>query len=198
MAPVIQPPLGTAFRPHALGLAALWIMTLICSAAPTHAQERPTPLERRVKAAFVYKFTGYINWPPAAFASTDSVFVIGVIGDDEFEDDLSRTVKGRTVEGRPIEVRSIDEMSGAGTPQVLYVAGTDPRPLRRAIAMLGAKPCLIITERRGALAQGSVINFLLDNGHVRFEISKAAADSRGLTLSSQLLGVAQVVVTELR
>ena len=67
---------------------------------PIDARDRPTPLERRVKAAFIYKSAGYVEWPPDAVSRPDTPFVIGVIGDDEIEDDLTRVVRDRSIGDR--------------------------------------------------------------------------------------------------
>lgn len=181
------------------GLRRRWIAAAICAAAcataPVRAQFAPDEsitLERRIKAAFVFKFASFVEWPPGTFAQADTPIQIAVMGDAAMAQDIAEASMNRTVEGRRIQVRQVD----AGEP----LDGVNILFLRDAAAeQLGAfedlKPdaMLIVTESADALHRGSIINFLLDGGKVRFDISLDAADKRGIRLSSRLITVARQV-----
>jgi hypothetical protein len=143
--------------------------------------------ERRIKAAYLYRFAGYAEWPEGAFARPDSPLSIGIWGNDELADDLARLVATRTIDGRRFEVRRVRLDTLAGV-HVLFI--TRER-LARVPGALAAAPrgTLVVTESEGALQQGSAVNFVTIEGQIRFELSLEAAERRGLKLSSRLVAV---------
>jgi hypothetical protein len=163
-------------------------IALLALPPPLPAQES----ERRVKAAFLYRFTEFVSWPDAAFARTDSPFVITVIGRDVIADELRGITAARSVGGRAVEVRRAVDAEGAAGAQILFIGDTERARLRELVR-LAPKHALVVTESEGALAQGSVINFVVVENRVRFEIALDAAEKRALRLSSRLLAVAQAV-----
>lgn len=171
--------------------AAIALGPLLPAAA---AAQTRTPLERRVKAAFLYKFTGYVDWPATAFRAPHAPLLIGVVGDPLLATEIARLCEGRTAGTRPIAVRALEGLAGAGEVHVLFIPRHHAALLAEARAR-GPRPVLIVTESEGALAAGSTINFNLVDGRVRFEISLPAADRAGLSLSARLLAVAQTVKT---
>lgn len=153
-------------------------------------------LERNVKAAFIYKFTNYIEWPQNSFSQPDTPLTIAVMGDDQLAAELNQLVSGRIVNGRPIAVRKIQDIEPSIAINILFVGHNESARLNEVVGALQARPILIVTESEGSLTQGSIINFLVIDGHVRFEIAQNSAEKRGLKLSSRLLAVAQNVQTE--
>lgn len=175
---------------------AAWLQLLaacalvLLPAAPGHAAEQAAS-ESAVKAAFLYKFASFVEWPPGTFRP-DAPLTIGVIGDEAVAADLEQIVAGRTFEGRPVSVRRLRDGDDAGAVQVLLVgAGRDAR-LREVVAS-AAGPVLLVSEQDNGLRLGAVLNFVTEAGRVRFSASLAAADARGLRLSARLLAVAQAV-----
>ncbi len=156
-------------------------------------------LERRVKAAFLYKFLGYADFPAAAFADSASPVTIGVVGSDEMAAELAQVVAGRQVRGRPIVVRTLRE-GEPGQVHLLFVAGSDnarsARILRAALASSAAtsSALLPVTECELGLQYGSVINFRIIEERVRFDVSLDSAERNNVKLSSRLLTVANRVV----
>jgi hypothetical protein len=150
-------------------------------------------IKRRVKAAFMYKFAGYVEWPAGAFARADSPITIGVMGEDPLADELAQMVAGRTVEGRVLAVRKQRDDDLAADIHILFIARAESAQLKTIAAQ--SRPVLIVTESEGLLNQGSMINFVVVGGHLRFEISLENAEKRRLKLSSRLLTVAQSVLT---
>jgi hypothetical protein len=152
-------------------------------------------LERRVKAAFLYKFLGYADFPSAAFADVGSPVTIGVVGSDEMAAELSRVVAGRQVRGRPIVVRALRE-GEPGQVHLLFVAGNDSARAARVLraAATTATALLPVTECELGLQSGSVINFRIIEERVRFDVSLDSAERNNVKLSSRLLTVANRVV----
>ena len=177
-----------------------WLGTLVIALglqapSPVQAQERPGAKldvrrdESQVKAAFLYKFTGYVEWPEGAFASADAPLNIGVIGADALAAELEQVVAGRKANDRPVLVRRLKPEDSLKGLQIVFIGQSTPPHLRPWPGLL------VVTESEGALAQGSVINFVLVERRVRFEISLDAAEKNGLRLSSRLLAVAEKVIT---
>jgi hypothetical protein len=159
-----------------------------------HASAIETSLERQVKAAFVYKFASYVEWPDHAFAGHDDPVTIGVLGDEALVHELRRIVQGRTSGGRPIVVSEVGDEDDLFEYRVLFVSnGVSERIPAIADATEGSAT-LLVTESPGAIGRGTMINFVLHEGRVRFEIDLGAVSRGGLTLSSRLLGVAQTVI----
>ncbi|MDB5808405.1 MAG: hypothetical protein JWN94_527 [Betaproteobacteria bacterium] len=171
-------------------LTSILCITLSLSQAQTQTQDgsgQSAP-ERAVKAAFLYKFAGYVDWPTGTFARADTPLTIAVMGDDQFADVLAEYVTGRTVDERPISVKKQKDDGVAEGINIVFIARGDKTGLRTAAN--SPRPVLIVTESDGALAQGSAINFVVSGGRVRFEASTENAEKRRLKLASGLLRVA--------
>jgi hypothetical protein len=171
-----------------VGLA-LGLAPLLASVGSAAAQ--PAARESAVKAAFLYKFPAFVDWPPGTFQRPDQPLVIGVSGDDDVADDLEQLVAARS-DVRPVVVRRVPEGASADGVHILFLGGRRDTRLREAIDAVKG-PALIVTEQPGGLQLGSVLNFSSDAGRVRFSASVSSAEARGLKLSSRLLAVAQAV-----
>ena len=162
--------------------------------APVQAQSAiaNTQLERRVKAAFLYKFLGYADFPPGAFADAAAPLTIGVLGDDELAAELTRVVAGRGINNRSIAVRQLRESDVAQPLHLLFIGGNDPVRVGRLVRQ-ATGAILVVTDCENGLQQGSVINFRIVDARVRFDVSLEAAERNGIKLSSRLLTVANRV-----
>jgi hypothetical protein len=149
------------------------------------------PQEHEVKAAFLFKFLSFIEWPAQSFARPGAPLVIGVLGADDVHFALQEIVPGRSAQGRPLEVRKLRDGERTVGVHVLFVGRA------AAAAALPKLPAqsglLVVSEADGALEQGAMINFLRVEGRVRFEVAPDAAERRGLRISSRMLAVAQHV-----
>lgn len=145
-----------------------------------------------VKAAYLYKFAGYVRWPEAA-AKTNAPIVIGVLGADDFAQLLTRLTVGHTINNRSIDVRSLKDSDSISRLDILFVGRSERRRLRKVLALLHDRPVLTVTDVRGAIDEGSIINFVVRGRRVRFEVSLYAARQSRLQVSSRLLAVAEHV-----
>jgi len=152
------------------------------------AAQAQTYSEDAVKAAFLYRFAGYVDWPPAAL--TDPQFTIAVLDADGVATELGRLLQNRQIHNRPAQVRSVKTIKEVNSAQMLYIGAAYRDDLRRTIASVGGRPILVVTSEDGGLDAGSSVNFLLIDQRVRFEISVDAAQSAGLRVASELLAVA--------
>ncbi|QBE62081.1 YfiR family protein [Pseudoduganella lutea] len=171
-----------------LALALLCLAMSGAAVGQTAAPAMPN-LERSVKAAYLFKFLGYVDFlAPREGAESGSPLTVGVLGAEDVAAELSRITAGRTVNGRPIAVRSLREGEPVAGLQMLYAGtATDLPKVLRSAAQNGA---LGVADDENGLQHGAVINFRIVEDRVRFEVSLPAAERSNLKLSSRLLSVA--------
>lgn len=163
------------------------------SATPTLAQTAASADE--LKAAYLYRFTGFVEWPAASFAGPDSPLVVGLAGADALLPLLHAMIDGRTVQGRRLSARKVVPGERLAGVHVLFVS----REITPPAAWMNSardRSVLVVTEVPNGLAMGGVLNFVMANERIRFEASLAAATQAGLKLSSRLLAVAARVLTD--
>jgi len=146
-----------------------------------------------VKAAFLFNFAKFIDWPTGSFATPQSPFAICVLGQDPFGNILDDSLRGKMIGARPLAVRRIKDKAEARTCQVVFVSSTESAHLAEILGSLGGANSLIVGETNGFAASGGTIEFTLEENHVRFNINIDAADRSGLKFSSKLLALAKIV-----
>lgn len=149
--------------------------------------------EHQVKAAYLYKFLDFVEWPAAAFDGPKSPFVIGVAGADALADELDALVARRRVESRPVQARRLRPGEAASGLHVLFVGRGAGARAATWLAATARQPVLTVTEVDDALPAGSTINFVMLDKRVRFDVDLRSAEARELKISSRLLGVARRV-----
>lgn len=167
---------------------ALLLAAAFGAGAPILRAEAPEDVEARVKAAFLYNFVRFVQWPALALGDAQAPITIGVAGKDILGTILDETVQGKNVSGHPINIRRIASAEQAEHCAVLYI--TDKKQLKNLRPLLAGKPILTVGDFDGALREGTVIGFRLVDDSVRFEIDLDTAGHAGLNISSQLLKVA--------
>jgi hypothetical protein len=166
------------------------------AAAPGNATAQPesTGVELAVKAAYLYKFLGYVEWPPAQFPRPDAPFVIGVAGNERLASELERITADRRVKDRRIAVRRLRPDEPLTGLHLLYVGEGDVARQAHLLKLAQQQPILTVTDAGTAAAPG-IINFRVVDNKVRFEVALGTAQRSGLQLSSRLLSVALAVQT---
>jgi hypothetical protein len=148
--------------------------------------------EQQIKAAFLYNFTRFVEWPERAFAAQEPL-VIGIVGEDALTTDLQSIVAGRRVNGRAIVVRDVEGPSDAAAAQVLFVSATDEARFDALRDALADRAVLTVGESSEFADTGAVIVFVERAGKVRFEINMAAAERAHVKVSAELQKLATVV-----
>lgn len=170
------------------------LVLLLGVAVRSHAAQPDWPSdESQVKAAFLYKFAGYVEWPEGFLGAQEKPFTIGVLGAEAVADELVQVVHGRKIHSRGIVVRRFKAGDPLEDLAILFVGKGDAVRLKPLRTTLQAWPVLIVTEEPAGLALGGMINFLVLDQRVRFEVSLDSTEKSGLRLSSRLLAVAQKV-----
>jgi hypothetical protein len=163
------------------------LLVLVACALGAAQSQAAAFSEDSVKAAFLYRFASYVEWPADAPAGP---FVIAVAGDDAIVRQLQTLLPRIEVDGRPAQVRRATRPADLNGAHILYVgSGALPRSRALRAAALN-RPILIVTDDVGGLDAGGVINFIPGDRNVRFEVSLVASDRARLKINSALLSVA--------
>lgn len=151
-------------------------------------------LEHEVKAAYLFRFLSFVEWPQSSFLRPDSPIVVGVLGAEDVLEELRGIVSGRVVQGRPVAaVRlPLDARPGASFAGVhaIFVGREASAQLARLAPTRGV---LVVSDSERGLDRGAVVNFVRSEGRVRFEVAVDAAEQRELRISSRMLAVASSV-----
>jgi hypothetical protein len=153
----------------------------------------PAASEAQVKAVFLFNFAKYVEWPAAAFAGTNAPFTIGVVGEDRFEDNLRHAVANKTINGRRFVIKHFAADEPLSGCQILFISDSEAPRMGELLNKVNALPILTVGEDEQFAQKNGIISFVLKEGKVRLEINLTSAGKTGLTISSKLLAVADVV-----
>jgi hypothetical protein len=151
--------------------------------------------EYKVKAAFLFNFVKFVDWPEAAFADAYAPVVLAVLGDDPFGDSLDK-LQGRTVKGRPVAIRRAASLKALGRFHVLFVSSAERFDLVSVLSAAEAMGALTVGDARGFRKMGGAIELVRSDDRIAFEVNLDAARRARLKISSKLLGLAKVVSGE--
>lgn len=152
--------------------------------------QNSTPSEYQLKAAFLFNFAKFVEWPQEAFAETNSPFIIGILGDSPFGNELAQTVVGKNINEHPITLKTFRAAAEATNCHLLFISNTEQKRLPEIIPRLRATPILTVGETERFIEAGGMINFVTENNKIRFQISDDAAKAARLKISSKLLSLA--------
>lgn len=173
-------------------LAAGCLLALL--AFGSEAQADGGLVERQVKAAYLFKFASFVEWPDGAFVQPGTPFVIGVAGNDALAEQLDYVVAGRNINGHAVQVRRVRRGDRLAGLHILFVGETD----RAAVAELvdGARngSVLTVSDTPEAFAAGCMVNFVINDEKVRFEVAMRHVNAGHLRISARMLSVAARVL----
>ncbi|MGH9407681.1 MAG: YfiR family protein [Terriglobia bacterium] len=173
--------------PHrALPVLCALIGAAACATGPSAKASAPT--EYDVKAAYLYNFAQFVQWPGRM--PINGNFSICVLGMDPFGRSLDKAVAGQTVDRRRVIAKRIETAKDTAGCRILFISSSEAGSLKDVLAELGEESILTVSDIPQFVERGGMIDFVLQDNRVRFEVNLAAAKRAGLTLSSQLLKVA--------
>ena len=183
-----------ALRPRDLFFLALLTMLIpICLINAQERQAQESLSEYQVKAAYLFNFLKFVEYPSESFADPLAPIVIGVIGDDPFGSALPQVVIGKTVQGRDLVVRLYRPGEDLRRAHILFISASERRRLPAILAGLRGSSVLTVSDAAGFLDAGGMIQFLNENDRVRFAINIDATTRGKLKVSSKLLSLARPV-----
>ena len=162
-----------------------------CSPGASAAYATDDTLESSIKAAYLYKLGAFVEWPQSAFQSPTSAVNLCLTGDDPFDGTLDKAVDGQRIGEHPIVVRRLKAVARDSGCQILYVGGSNQQALAQALehAVRGTA-VLTVTDTPQVDDTTGIIQFVIKDNRVRFDIDEQAASANGLTISSKLLSLA--------
>jgi hypothetical protein len=169
-----------------------FLLLALLLAAPALAAA-PAASEYDVKAAFLYNFTKFVDWPSEAFSDPSSLRIC-VLGEDPFGKSL-QAVTDEQVGGHKLIVTRTESLARPAGCQVLFISRSEREKLPQILAALKDAPVLTVADTNGFADRGVIINFVLEGSKVRFEINTDAADRAKIKISSKLLQLAKRIVT---
>lgn len=153
--------------------------------------QKPAP-EYQVKAAFLYNFTRFIDWPTTAFRSPGSPFVIGIIGDDPFGGYITSIVKDEKVGTHPITLQRYQNIQEVTNCHLLFINTPATGRVKDIVSAIGRRSILTVSDMDNFTKYGGMVRFYKENNKIRFEVNVASSKSAQLEISSKLLTVARI------
>lgn len=176
--------------------SSIWVLCLaaflLSSMTRPAARYIQTHREYQIKAAFLYNFAAFVTWPKSSFATTEAPLVIGISGTDPFGNFIDALVENEVVRGHPVVVRRITTTEELQHCHIVYVSARNGDAMRRVIALLKNKPVLTVSDAADFTKAGGMIQFYTENNRIRLRVNVKAASVANLTISAQLLKVADI------
>jgi len=162
--------------------------------APAQTGSAPKYSEYEVKAAFLFNFMQFVEWPADASTHAGAPLLIGVLGEDPFGSLLENTIQGETIRGRPLTIKRKRHVADLKDCQLIFVCRSEMPRLREIVGALRGFPVLTVSDAEQFCRNGGMIGLIHEGGRIRFEINQEAAERCGLTISSKLLRLARQTV----
>lgn len=169
------------------------VITLCLGSTALGAPPSQSPGEYQVKAAFLYNFAKFIDWPTNVSPDPNSPFILGIVGDDPFGSDLEQTINGKGINGRRLVIKRFKRGQALEFCHILFISSSEQGRLPQILGSLKGSSVLTVGEVEQFTRSGGIINFTLKDDKVRFEINLGAAERAGLRISSKLLKLGEVI-----
>jgi hypothetical protein len=154
------------------------------------------PTEYQIKAAFLYNFVKFVEWPPETLPGNRAPIVVAVLGKDPFGSALDDVILGKVVDGHPIQILRTNSMQDLKACQIAFISPSEVKRLPEILVGLRGSSVLTVGEADHFAQLGGMIQFTLEGNKVRFAINVDAAERARLKVSSKLLSLATVVHDE--
>jgi hypothetical protein len=179
------------FPAFAAGVVVL--LVLLLHGRPVQGQGSASS-EHEVKAAFLFHFSQFVDWPEGTFKEANSPIVYCTIGEDPFHGALDASLSGKAVGERALRVQHFKQVEEIRGCQILFIGESEQKRMASLATKLQGNPVLTVGESEHFIQEGGMIGFLLEENKIRFEINLEAAEHAKLKLSSRLLGLAKRVI----
>lgn len=154
------------------------------------ASDPPSPVsEYQAKAAFVFNFAMFANWPKGIFPDEKSPLVIGVLGSDQVEDAL-KSIEGEKINDRKVTIEHFSGIDGIRKCHLLFISSSERHRLKEILQTLGDSPVLTVSDMEGFTDRGGMIGFLTIQNRIRFTINLNSVQRTRIKISSRLLNLA--------
>jgi hypothetical protein len=180
-------------KAHFLVKPIVLFMVCVLMTGMTFVPQGNISREYQVKAVFLYNFCQFVEWPAKAFAHEDDPLIIGILGENPFDNYLEETVKGEKASGHLLEVRHFQQVSQIRECHILFINVTGKDEVKKVISTLASRNILTVSEITNFTKQGGIVRFFTEDNRTRIRINLEAAKKAELTINSKLLKVADIV-----
>ena len=177
-------------------IATISLAVAVTVGLPIGASDQDSFIDReaKIKAAYLYQFIHYVQWPEDVFADEQSPLVIGVVGEDSVNEYLQLIAEKRTAAGRRLVYKKINTDDEARLCHIVFVSDVVAEATTKAIVRYSqGMPVLLVGEKAGFVDAGGVISFIIVDNNVRLRLSMKTATDHRLKISSQLAKLAEIV-----
>jgi len=151
--------------------------------------------EYQVKAAFIYNFAKFVEWPQSAFDHDNNFIILSIAPNNEPNSDVFLSLNNKTVGGKKIKVRICDDIKSVGGDcHILFLDSADPKFIQDVLKTVKDRSVLTVGHSNGFIQEGGIINFFIKEGKLRFEVNLDAARRSGIKLGSQILMSAEIII----
>lgn len=171
----------------------LVLFAMFCASGSNISAQTATSKEYQIKAAFLFNFAQFVEWPSSTFADTNAPFCIGILGDDPFGAALEEFVRGEKVGGHPLVIQRYQRVEDIQACQILFISRSENNRMEQILADLKGKNILTVGDIEGFINNGGIIRFVTKQNRIHFRINLEAAKSANLTISSKMLQLAEIV-----
>ena len=172
---------------------ALAVMMVVFLRIPALQSQQPKVSEYQVKATYLYNFGRFVQWPTTDSVAKGGSFPICVIGQDPFGPDLDAILTGENIDGKAVVAKRVSKPQDAVSCRILYISSSEESRLKEVLVALDKAEVLTVSDMPDFSRRGGMIQFVLKEGRVRFEINLASAEAARLIVSADLLKVASNV-----
>jgi hypothetical protein len=163
----------------------------------SYAKPQP-PSEYQLKSAFLYNFAKFVQWPAESFADDQAPLIFGILGKDPFGKVIDQTIRDKTFKDRELSIKRFEKIEDVAVCHILFISSSEEKHLAKIMAILKDSSILTVGEVKEFAERGGVINFVIVENKIRFEINVEAAERAKLKISSKLLKLAKIVKDERR
>ena len=172
----------------------LGAFALLWPFAPLGAEGSPYS-EYQIKAAFLFNFAKFVEWPERS-AQSEAEFVVAILGEDPFGKELEEELEKKTIQDRKLVIKRVATVQEAAGAQLLFVSASERHALAAILAAVKDLPILTVSDIKDFAQHGGMLGFSADEKKVRFHVNARAAEQAGLKISSQLLKLAKTVISQ--
>jgi hypothetical protein len=159
-------------------------------------QNTTIPLEQQVKAVFLFNFAQFVEWPATAFLQPDSPIVIGILGKDPFGTFLEETIHNERVNGRPLIIERYSTVKEVKNCHILFIHASATSKIDATLKALKGRQILTVSDINNFANHGGMVRFIKESNKVKLRINVNAAKAEGITISSKILRLSEIVSTD--
>ncbi|OFX34506.1 MAG: hypothetical protein A2X08_10375 [Bacteroidetes bacterium GWA2_32_17] len=179
---------------YKITLSSFWLIIILITPIISKSQQYT---EYELKAAYIFNFGKFVEWPSETFKKSNDPFIIGIYGNNPFSEILQQTIQNKTIQNRPIIILNVTTTEEASTCHILFISKQNKLQLNQLLQAINNKPILTVGDNVENFCQsGGIINFTSQYSQKRFEINYKASARAILIISSKLLALSRIVTDE--